>query len=197
MERVCFGIFPQNLHDAPDGSPIEWLILKQQDGRALLLSEKILSAAAYNSGIEKADEPWAASSIRNWLNNDFLNLAFSDEEQTAICETLVVTPDRSGIHGSGGPDSEDKVFLLDVKELCGLFTCELERIAESTPYAVQRGHKFSDSGWWLRSPSDSAPYAAYVNGDGQVHGFMKLFSGCGVRPVLVVDLSVIQNVNKR
>lgn len=85
--------------------PINWMVLDIIEGRALLLSEKALELKAYdvNEGIRHGC-PWKDSSIRVWLNSEFLNTAFSTEEQDKMCKIMTKE------------DTEDKVLLLSYNE---------------------------------------------------------------------------------
>ena len=72
-ETMTFGSYPQDA----DGTvkPIEWDVLDIQDGKALLISSKCLDARPYNE--EYAPVTWEKCTLRAWLNDDFLNTAFS------------------------------------------------------------------------------------------------------------------------
>ena len=106
-----------------------------------MISSYALEALPLSS--EGNSSNWEQSSIRKWLNNDFLQNAFSDEERDNILETKVdntsiyyetyeVKDIAYGIGGKknpnygklvtktretlAGPDTYDKVFLLSCAE---------------------------------------------------------------------------------
>ena len=81
---VTFGKYPQTAAGT-DQTPIEWIVLDVQDGKALLLSKYGLEMKQYNT--EYTDITWETCTLRTWLNSDFLNKAFSSEEQSAILIT--------------------------------------------------------------------------------------------------------------
>ena len=89
---LTFGKYEQD--NNPDNGPeeIEWIVLEEQDGNLLLLSRYGLDAVPYNDG--NTETTWEDSTLRSWMNSDFLETAFTPEEQSAILVTAV----------SNGPD---------------------------------------------------------------------------------------------
>ena len=181
--------------DNDEKQPIVWQILeKYSDGTALLLSDKILDSKEYCSnydtttdgnGIEYPNCSWENSSIRKWLNDDFLNSAFSDSEQTAIKKSNRI-------------DSvQDSVFLLstdDLKNVSYGFNADLRygdqsRLATETTYAKR--YNSSNGYWWLSTIATDKWYVDIVSSDGLVgvSGGSSLDNINGVRPAIVVDLS--------
>ena len=202
---VTFGRYPQN-SDGADETPVEWLVLARDGGRALLLSHYGLVVQPYHT--EEIDITWEDCSLRAWLNDAFLNRAFSPEEQAAILTTDVDNGAGQGYDGwytRGGNDTQDRVFLLSYGEAnryLGVTHDDRDNVesrVSPTNYAKQNGAWTSDSRetsegaaagwWWLRSPGYYQRGAARVNNDGSLnfdsvdHG-----SGCCVRPAIWVDL---------
>jgi len=120
---INFGTYPQTAYGGDD-TPIEWIVLDVQEGRALLLSRYGLDVQKYNN--EKADVTWESCTLRAWLNSDFMNRAFSEAEQDAIYLTDVDSSpeqclDFQAVYGKentaeGGSAVQDKVFLLSYAE---------------------------------------------------------------------------------
>lgn len=88
--------------------PIKWKIEEQNNGVYKLISNLIIDNQKYYSseGYRKIDEQkiyennYEYSDIRNWLNNDFLNKAFSTTLQsyintTRVDNSLLSTGDKS------------------------------------------------------------------------------------------------------
>ena len=122
---VTFGSYEQdnNLDNGPE--PIEWIVLDVQDGKALLLSRYGLDCVPYNT--ERVDITWENCSLRAWLNSEFLNKAFSTEEQASILTTEVDNSDTQNLDWTqimegwsekttGGNNTKDKIFLLSYAE---------------------------------------------------------------------------------
>lgn len=164
---VYFGRYAQRRY-SHGGEPIAWIVLDEKDGRLLLISRPGLETGPYNS--EKQRATWAESSLRTWLNQDFLSTAFSQEEQAAIRETTVVTPGGSfkspatgeKISIASSPDTQDKVFLLSVSEAAEYLTNTGLRRARNSEYLLNKPERkmpypseedacdFTFGNWWLR-----------------------------------------------
>lgn len=114
---ISFGRYPQD----KDGTvkPIEWVVLKIEKDKALLLSRYILDERPYNKKDENVT--WETSDIRRWLNEDFYKIAFNSMEQKKIVDTLVRTENNSIYGTDGGNDTKDKVFLLSIEEVEEVF----------------------------------------------------------------------------
>lgn len=72
-EDIYFGSYK--------GVPIAWIALESTDSKMLLISKEPVIQLAMNNEIEKVD--WDGSSIKEWLNKDFLN-DFSEDQQAKI-----------------------------------------------------------------------------------------------------------------
>ncbi len=91
----------------------------RKENKALLLSKYGLDAKPYNA--EEGDATWEKCSLRSWLNGEFLQSAFSADEQTAILTTAVDNSNSQGLHNSrwdedGGNNTQDQIFLLSYAE---------------------------------------------------------------------------------
>ena len=110
FDTVIFGSYPQSDASGNAKEPIEWIVLDQQDNKTLLLSKYILDYKCYNN--EEIDVWWNISSLRNWLNNDFYNSAFSSDEQNKISWATVDLTDHTF-----SATIQDKIFCLNVEEV--------------------------------------------------------------------------------
>ena len=170
--------------------PIKWRVLQSENGEAFLLSDVILDKQAYNENDEYIT--WKESSLRAWLNDKFMNRAFSDEEKEKINITEVVNKDNPVFGTKGGKNTSDKIFLLSLAEVSrkkggkkyGLLDDEM-KACENSDFSKKV------SWWWLRSPGDDRYCAAVVNSDGWVYGDGSRVNGSddGVRPALHLHLS--------
>ncbi len=135
---VWFGNYWQDIDSDGDGKvtqtddkePIKWRILDIDDeGNALLLSDKLLDITEYNPGDKEVT--WETCTYRSFLNSydgsanayeidyssdGFLNNAFSADEKEAIVTSKVVNENNPVYGTEGGNDTEDKVFSLSVME---------------------------------------------------------------------------------
>ena len=168
-DRFSFGRYPQG----PNGEvePITWRVLGRDSDSLLVISEKGLDTKPYNEKF--CDVTWADCTLRQWLNKEFLERAFSKREQSLII--------ASRLTNDVGPDTEDRLFLLSVDEVKSLFADILDRKANPTEYAVKdyawRGYSKSYSHygardnavwWWLRSRGNLSGSAAYVHDSGGI-----------------------------
>ena len=170
-----FGTYEQDGDTSNGQEPIEWCVLEKQDNKLLLISKEVLDYKMFsednnvwrwNGGHEYHISTWEISTLRSWLNDDFLNTAFSYEEQEKIQYSVVHTPDSPEYGYSGGDDTEDKVFILSKDEYDEyrslIYNKETKKIKLVTTYAdsIYTDHIESDRGtapdfFWLRSPFDN------------------------------------------
>ena len=136
-DYLMFGRFDQDKNQQNGIEPLEWQVLDMKDGKAMIISRYGLTVREYDTRVPFPT--WAKSKVRAWLNNEFLNTAFTAEEQECIDVTHVVTPDNSVWVEyrkltnrkyevvADGTEVDDKLFLLsadEVLELCGLDTIQ-------------------------------------------------------------------------
>lgn len=76
---VSFGKYEQDNNTSNGKEKIEWLVLEVKDGKALVISKYALDCKPYNTS--STNVTWETCSLRNWLNNDFINSAFSATEK--------------------------------------------------------------------------------------------------------------------
>ena len=190
--HINFGAYEQDNNTSNGKEDVEWLVLEIKDGKALVISKYALDCKQYNTSY--TDVTWETSTLRKWLNNDFLNSAFSANEK-AMIPTVTVSadnnPDYSTIPGNA---TQDQVFLLSITEANKYFSSDNARQCKPTDYAVANGAWESTSGncgWWLRSPGGSQHGAAGVYYDGDVYetGGFVLEDDRAVRPALWIDLN--------
>ncbi|MCL1875376.1 MAG: DUF6273 domain-containing protein [Synergistaceae bacterium] len=182
LSLTSFGIANANakVGDKIQLGGIDWLVLAVEDGKTLIISEKILELRAYNSKL--AIVTWETCTLREYLNNSFYEGAFSSQEKDRIAETKLVTADNPKYETPGGNDTTDKIFLLSGEE------AEMYLPDQST--RVMRDMDGNKCFWWLRSPGKYSPNAvmsnaAAVYSDGEVSyfGYGVTFE-YGVRPAL-------------
>lgn len=187
---IFFGSYEQDNNTENGMEPVEWYVLDKTDEEATLLSVYLLDEQTYH---EKDDDiTWENCTLRSWLNGEFYNTAFSEEEQAVIVNTNVVNEDNPYFGTEGGNDTVDKVWLLSFGEIERYFHTDSDVYDNSifaypTAYAEAEGLWEVDDWWWLRSPGCYGYGAAYVSGS-YVSGFGEYvdFSGIGVRPAIKV-----------
>ena len=195
---IYFGKYWQNDTNAngtadtnDEKEPIKWRVLSVDGDDAFLLADQNLVAKEYNTSSN--DVTWENCTLRSWLNgyddsfnadgidyseNNFLDDAFSEEEQSLIMETEVVNKDNPYYGTEGGRDTKDKIYLLSIEEVCNVsygFKSEYQdeskkREAQNTEFTkaskgmTSTDKKYEGNGWWfLRSLGVTSRYASYVN----------------------------------
>lgn len=147
-------------------APIQWNVLCREDGKALLLSSYGLVCKPYHK--KSQDVTWETCTLRQWLNEDFYNAAFSEDEKARIVKTKIHTDENPDYHTPGGNDTEDHVFLLSATE-AERYLLEYERRIKKTPAAfAQDSFSGWQADWWLRSPGCDPTCADHVSGKGEI-----------------------------
>ena len=164
-DYVEFGNYPQTVNG--DIQPIEWQVLAKENNKMLVISRYGLEAKRFDGG----SNSWKNSEIRKWLNGDFYNKAFTDQEKNSV----------SSFNG-------DNVFLLSKEEAEKYFANSDARKCKATDY-VENAEKNcikanNDDGcrfWWLRSPLPGSDNNVYVvNNDGDIDYCHVNSNLCGV-----------------
>ena len=171
--------------------PIKWIVLQAENKEAFLLSDVILDKQAYNTDFEYIT--WEESSLRAWLNEKFINRAFSDEEKGKINITEIVNQDNPKYGSEDGRNTSDKIFLLSLSEVSGKkdgkkygFLNDDTRRCYTNSFSNMQA-----ASWWLRSSGDNNGAAIDVDAIwGWIVGYGNLISDTGgVRPALHLNLS--------
>ncbi len=166
-DALTFGKYIQ----IPDGEPepIEWLVLAREKDRILVLSKYALDSRRYH---ESFPATWETCTLRSFLNGEFLDFAFSEEEKALIPSAFVSADDNPEYNTDPGNDTMDRVFLLSIGEVERYFGPKYSRreclATAYCNYALDRPESHYDGScrWWLRSPGSNSERAAYVNYNG-------------------------------
>lgn len=177
-DDVTFGTYPQEAYDQYD--PIRWIVIGKDGTKVRLLSTFALDCQKYQDPY--AAISWRFCTLNTWLNEDFMAMAFTAEEQAALAEYITLL-------------SEDEANELPAELLA----------TRSTAYAVERGVDENRCIWWLRDSmmrevKESGSYktkqmycASVVHETGSVdRGYYRVDIGHkAVRPVIEVDVSLL------
>lgn len=153
---VLFGTYEQDDNLENGAEPIEWIVLERDGENAFLLSKYALDAKPYND--QERRTTWEECTLRKWLNEDFLNTAFTEERQQIIQLRRI---DNSIEEGTpvveGQNDTMDKVFLLSWKEAIKDYREDQDvRFCKVTQKVLNTGIKTEPllgdcCAYWLRS----------------------------------------------
>ncbi|MBQ6877348.1 MAG: PASTA domain-containing protein [Oscillospiraceae bacterium] len=163
-ETMTFGSYQQKTNPNAGKDPIEWQILEVQDGKAFVISKYVIEARKVfdnDLGYGRPKWKWETSDFRKWLNKDFINEAFSAEEQDSIIKLAIKNPANPKSGKSGGNNTSDKVFLLSCEEVEKYFPTEKDREAEAVrkvadldmldPYGINYNNE-----WCTRTAGEDA-----------------------------------------
>ena len=204
--KITFGTWPIET-DSSERRDIPWYVLYRENNpekgvnRAFVVSKYALLQKRFDG--ESSD--WVSSELRQWLNNEFLQLAFSAEEQGRLIPAFNGKPvdveaqnKLKSVSLEGGaeienatspaptnvsPESYDKVFLLSMDEAQKYFKSNEARKCGLWP------HWENNCYWWLRSARHSDVDCIYR--DGEIYddyGFSCCSVDCMVRPAMWVKV---------
>lgn len=177
--------------------PLTWTVLDPEEG--FVIAEKSIDAQAYenysyyvNSESEEwvyngkdckyLANDWSKCSLREWLNKDFFNTAFTAEEKAQIGKSYLnnnSTYDPS-LDGAG---TFDKIFTISILDAMngdygfdtGASNSDFARIKQATDYAMCQGAEVTDTDgtvlyWWLRTAGFYSSFAFGVSSGGVIAG---------------------------
>ena len=192
-KTVVFGSYEQDNDTGNGKEPIEWLVLDINEGEntALLISKYALDTCQYLN--YRGSVTWETSTLRSWLNNNFLTEGFSKEEQERILQTVVDNSTEQGQYDTySGHNTTDRIFCLSAEEALDYFDGTEARICEATEYAKTQEIYIGYQGhtlWWLRSPGSTSSEAMVVVPSGISTATRNVdYFKCGVRPALWVQI---------
>ena len=187
--------------------PIEWIVLDRNNGT--VISKSILDSQAFHNGYYFQSETmeifgdaqylhfasnWEHSSIRAWLNDDFLNTAFSVVEQQQIKQSNIQTR-SSGGSGSNytstvasiydSSDTVDKIYLLSSSEANALSSDQ--RSCMVSDYARVNGlntdASFYGLTWRVRNACERCSQASVVDDSNRIVTHHGNYIDGGIRAV--------------
>lgn len=163
-EHINFGSY--------QGEEIEWRVLDVKDGNVLLLSEYGLDVQPFNE-TKESDINWEDCTLRQWLNDEFYESAFTDEEKKKIVLSTSEGFPEYNSRMPGGKyaylerETEDNVFLLSYTELYQYISddtvaemSDSNRLCYPTEYTKSNSGMLLNKdacGWWLCSVNQAAP----------------------------------------
>lgn len=225
--------------------PIKWKIIREENGEALILCEMIIdgqdyyyqqgNGKRYRTAVENYNDDYYSgkgstvsddvfdsnyqySTIRQWLNETFYDIAFIDQ-QKALIQAHTVKNDTTSMTDTGNnfrtlqayacDDTQDKIFLLSEYEVTdssngfGAFdSCDNERCKKATDYAkcqgtyIKTGDENGGNGLWLlRSPNCfSTCTVGFVNYDGSCESKITYtnYTTLGIVPALHIKLIIAE-----
>lgn len=187
-----FGAYEQDNDSANGPEELEWYVLAKEEGKVLVLSKYALDSLPYNQIFASA--VWESCTLRTWLNQDFLNTAFTAKEQELISVSTVTADANPQFRTDPGNDTQDRLFLLSAPQGQSYEKYPDIMCCEPTPFAIEQGAQVNENNhcsWWLRSPGLFPADATSVSTFGDVYEFGNyvFFEFFGVRPAMWISIS--------
>ena len=183
---VTFGAYNQDgdFNNGPE--PLEWIVVSAKDHQLRLVAKNALAAEKFND--TQQDVTWESCSLRTFLNSEFIDGTFTEEEAALIAETENKQYSNYNIWSSveQGNDTTDKVFLLSYEEF-------LQYLGEGSDYAkavaVDENGNSEAAAWCLRTMYDSNRNVRLINGNGENEkDGQDICTNTYIRPCLVINL---------
>ena len=168
--------------------PVKWLVLTENNGTALIISQQILDMRLYQEKLPKTGSfipdtadaegengiyvsSWEHSTIREWLNNTFYETVFTPKQRSIInTVTNSNAPDTTYSYtnqNAKDPQTEDKIFFLTYKDHTTVYgndvSSPLRTPASNTDYAtIKHGDAYyHETKYFTRSPEAAASVSAF------------------------------------
>ena len=172
-ESFFFGTYEQDNKTQNGAESIEWIVLGKEEKKVFVISKYGLIYKKFGN------KSWQNSTLRSWLNGEFLNSAFTSEEQSLIMNTRFADE-----------DFYDKVFLLNRSSFYKYLPTNL-RNCTITQYAIREHGSgehstahFTYHDWWIIENNGERNYVNLLgsiqNGAGDYYYV--------VRPAMWLDL---------
>ena len=204
---ITLGSYEQDNVAGNGAEPIEWLVVDVFDGKAALLSLYGLDSKPYHA--DNKNISWSDCSLREWLNGEFFETAFTEKEREGILTTRLENHSSAkyGIYENAA--TEDKVYLLSIDELFQIFENETTdsnkesdykskaSILTATAYAKANGvweeeneDGVTASPWLLRTQGESSRQISRVSRNGELsYDTYQIYEGNAIRPAIRISLS--------
>ena len=171
-DSIFFGKYKQNNQTNEE---LEWKILSVEDNIAFAVSVYAIDCKPFSSDNNSV---WDHSTLRSWLNKEFVQMAFSREEQSCL------NADSDG----------DLVSLLSLEQFEELLPEIDNRICMATALAKDHGAYTESDGrcwYWLKSQDSDNAKAMVVKHTGELSadGQKATAKDTCVRPTIRISIS--------
>ncbi len=162
--------------DEVEYAGMNWVVLDRDDERILLIAadlnkESILYGRPFHHTRE--DITWEESSLRAYLNGEFYETAFTEEERSHL---LLQTSDGelNDMYGTSYEGSTTEYVTILGSEQIGLYRSVIDHLGLN---------------WWLRAPGERPDTAQFMTADHQAmqYGYPVDYTGMYARAVIALD----------
>ena len=195
-DSVTFG------HYGEDKSPIEWIVLERNDSDILLISAYYVTSKVANGdqSLEYSDDRdghdyhcWSQSTLRRWLNNDFISESFSDGQIQALLTNDIVTDEYSVDDYEGGNEEEISVTTEDRVYIPSKYDVERYNLK---PVPSMRYPDSSPMEGWLRDRGHGIAFQSTLDENGDYGSEWHFYSSYGIGPIIRLKLNYSEIVEQ-
>ena len=178
----------ESLHGGPvyGTAPIEWTVLARENDRVLLITKQAVCYKPYGGS------NWANSSLRSYLNEEFYEYAFTEEEKSVIIPVTVPADQNPMYDSDQGDATTDRVFILSIEEAKAYLPTIGSRCCTATAYVNGEGAFRGVNGncnWLLRTRGIYSSDTTSVFSFGAIDYFGRYIydESFAIRPALWID----------
>lgn len=187
-DHIFFGKYEQDVNRENGPEPLEWRVLDKQDGKLLIITEKLIDEQPFYA------INWKHSYIGGFLNSSFLNDFTPEEKEMLVKITVMPHPHPDAPDAEQGSPVEQKVFLLSLQEAEQYFADDEDRICGVTAYTNWFGEFGLEPdepySWWLRTSywtGSAGAVIASVDAHGRITTTPQRWNCC-LRPACWIQL---------
>ena len=140
--------------------PVIWRVLEVTDQTALLMADAGLDCVPYHG--EYKDVFWEDCDLRRWLNTDFPEMAFTEEERASLVMSDVENPDNYYFGTACGSGTHDRVFILSEAEV---FCSD-----EAVTYGFRPSDAIPDAGRRIKPSAYAIARGAWISSQPETAG---------------------------
>ena len=180
---IEYGVYEQDDDSSNGKEKIKWLVVAKNDESILVVSEKVLEYSSFH--FNEIADGWSGCELRSWLNEEFLSLAFSDEEKRLILEKEITSFNRDGEQLI----SKDHLFVFSKQEIETLFNQDEDKVALPTISVTNQIHLEYCSYWTRTFAQDYIDQIIIVNSNGDFESTNgDSLGSAGIRPVMWLSI---------
>ena len=189
-----------------NGKPVSWYVVYDDGEHLLLFSEQVLDVKLYNSTNAKTE--WGNTTLYDYLNSDFINEYFSEEERNRMVftndvddclVTMASTDNLIDLYGDiyyalDGYYGDEEYFIPNKKIIAkpaeaainnDIYPFNNEEFAEIVQKDVDKRYEFANGSvpYWLLNQTDDG-LAYIVTSTGYISEVEPTVGYIGIRPII-------------
>ena len=181
-----------------DKNPIEWTVLERNDSDLLLISRYYVTSKVANGdqSLEYSDDRdrhdyhcWSQSTLREWLNNEFIKTSFSESQIMHLMTNIINTEEYSVDDYDGWNEEEITVTTEDKVYIPSKADVEYYNLS---PVQSMRNPDGAPIEGWLRDRGHGIAFQSTLNDSGDYGSEWHFYSSYGIRPIIRLSLDDVE-----